>query len=115
MNNRERYADNWEDTIRPNILKRDKYACRCCGLKHRKIYVFPKKERAFVILASEMEEFKTNGLKVYKVFLQVAHLDHNPDNNNPSNLKAMCPKCHLNFDRYMNILLRKKNAKRRLK
>lgn len=32
------------------------------------------------------------------VVLTVAHLDHNPANNDPSNLKAMCQRCHLTYD-----------------
>lgn len=33
-----------------------------------------------------------------KVILTVAHLDHNPQNNHPSNLRAMCQRCHLTYD-----------------
>jgi hypothetical protein len=33
-----------------------------------------------------------------KVVLTVAHLDHAPENNNPSNLRAMCQRCHLTYD-----------------
>ena len=30
--------------------------------------------------------------------LTVAHLDHNPENCHPANLKAMCAPCHLRYD-----------------
>ena len=30
--------------------------------------------------------------------LTVAHLDHNPQNSDPSNLKALCSGCHLRYD-----------------
>jgi hypothetical protein len=33
-----------------------------------------------------------------KVVLTVAHLDHDPQNNDPENLKAMCQKCHNRYD-----------------
>lgn len=33
-----------------------------------------------------------------KVVLTVAHLDHNTDHNEPSNLRAMCQRCHLTYD-----------------
>jgi len=33
-----------------------------------------------------------------KVILTVAHLDHVPENCDPSNLKAMCQRCHLTYD-----------------
>ena len=33
-----------------------------------------------------------------RIVLTVAHLDHNPANNEHSNLKALCQKCHLSYD-----------------
>lgn len=33
-----------------------------------------------------------------KVILTVAHLDHDPENNDFDNLKALCQKCHLSYD-----------------
>jgi len=32
------------------------------------------------------------------VVLTVAHLDHDPGNNAPENLRAMCQRCHLTYD-----------------
>ena len=34
-----------------------------------------------------------------KVVLAAAHLDHNPGNNRPRNLKAFCQRCHMLHDR----------------
>lgn len=34
-----------------------------------------------------------------RVVLTVAHLDHQPEHCDPSNLKAMCQRCHLAYDR----------------
>jgi len=45
--------------------------------------------------------------KLSKVVLTVAHLDHNKNNNRFSNLKALCQKCHLNYDRSRHIHNRK--------
>lgn len=33
------------------------------------------------------------------VLLGVAHLDHDPTNNRPDNLRALCQRCHLRHDR----------------
>ena len=38
-------------------------------------------------------------LQTTKVVLAAAHLDHNPGNNRPRNLKALCQRCHLLHDR----------------
>jgi len=32
------------------------------------------------------------------VMLTVSHLDHQPWNNDPANLRAMCQRCHLAYD-----------------
>lgn len=37
-------------------------------------------------------------LKIIKIVLTVAHLDHTPENTAPSNLRAMCQRCHLTYD-----------------
>jgi hypothetical protein len=34
-----------------------------------------------------------------KVVLTTAHLDHTPENCDPTNLRAMCQGCHLHYDR----------------
>ena len=34
-----------------------------------------------------------------RVYLACAHLDHDPGNNAPSNLKALCQRCHILHDR----------------
>jgi hypothetical protein len=33
-----------------------------------------------------------------KVVLTTAHLDHDPKNNDPGNLRAWCQRCHLTYD-----------------
>jgi 5-methylcytosine-specific restriction endonuclease McrA len=38
-------------------------------------------------------------LRCTHIVLAAAHLDHNPTNNRPSNLKALCQRCHLLHDR----------------
>ena len=37
------------------------------------------------------------------VILTAAHLDHNPKNNDPSNLKAQCQRCHLAYDQQLHL------------
>ena len=34
-----------------------------------------------------------------RVVLTVAHLDHTPENCEPENLRAMCQRCHLTYDK----------------
>ena len=99
MRNKERYHKDWNDIIRPEILKRDGYVCTKCGVRHKKSYVFEKSGNRFEIPESEIKEWKSYGDKAYKVYLQIAHLDHDPNNNDYKNLASMCVKCHLTNDR----------------
>ncbi len=46
------------------------------------------------------ENGKPHPLTGSKVVLTVAHLDHQPENCEPDNLKAWCQKCHLNYDKH---------------
>ena len=106
MRNRNRYHEDWEDIIRPEILKRDKFVCQNCGVRHKKSYVFQKNGSYFQIPESEIGLWKSYGDKAYKVFLQIAHLDGDPKNNKYTNLKSFCPRCHLNYDRERNKISR---------
>jgi hypothetical protein len=38
-------------------------------------------------------------LRCTRVMLATAHLDHDPTNNHPRNLKALCQRCHMIHDR----------------
>jgi cytochrome c556 len=37
--------------------------------------------------------------KFITIVLTIAHLDHDITNNDYNNLKALCQKCHLNYDK----------------
>lgn len=39
-----------------------------------------------------------DGHRWFVIVLTVAHLDHDPRNCAPANLKALCQKCHLDYD-----------------
>ncbi len=38
------------------------------------------------------------GFKTIKIVCTTAHLDHDPGNNDESNLAFLCQKCHLTYD-----------------
>lgn len=112
MKNRVNYPENWEDTIRPDILKRDNYSCKRCRTKHRQVGYYNGKG-----VFTECDEFmqtwaKANGFKVVKIHLQIAHLDQDSSNNSYDNLQAMCPKCHLQYDMAFNMAKRRMNRNR---
>lgn len=102
-----KYSPDWKDIIRPSILKRDNYKCKVCGIVH-KTRVYKNKAGKYV----ECDEFievwaKSNGFKVFTLYLQVAHLDHNKSNNDPSNLITLCPVHHAKNDAQHKAFSRK--------
>ena len=88
---RARYPKDWK-AISLRIRERADQRCECmgeCGL-HR---TNPGPRRC-----EETNRTKAkwaNG----QVVLTVAHLDHTPENCEDDNLKAMCQRCHLRYDR----------------
>ena len=104
-----KYSIDWRDKIRPSILKRDNYKCKNCGISHRAVGYFDASKK-FIECDNFMQEWaKRNKIKLQTIYLQVAHLDQNPDNNEESNLKSLCPRCHLAYDRIYNIAKRATN------
>lgn len=109
--NYSKYPPKWKTEIRPAILKRAENCCEECGVKNysrgvrqldgtfTEIPIYPEK-----MLNEEQFEFQKmwaemNGFKVIKIVLTIAHLDHDINNNDYSNLKAFCQKCHLSYDK----------------
>jgi len=107
MKNKHLYPQDWADVIRPSILKRDRFKCQRCSIKHRQWILISKQNVIIKIDADEAQDYKKEGLKVYQVFLQVAHLDQNTFNNVDENLLSLCPRCHLNYDKLHNEIKRK--------
>lgn len=77
LENKKLYPRNWKE-IRESILKRANNCCEFCGVENYSIV--QRKD------------------KKVKIVLTIAHLDHNPQNNESSNLRALCQKCHNNYD-----------------
>lgn len=48
-------------------------------------------------------------VKILRIVLTVAHLDHDHTNHERSNLAALCQRCHLSYDRKQHAETRKRN------
>lgn len=77
--NKSRYPANWKE-IRASILKRANNRCEFCGVENH----------------TDRWNEKTG--KLAHIVLTVAHLDHQPENCDPENLRALCQKCHNRYD-----------------
>ena len=109
------YPENWKSEIRPRILERANNKCEFCGAENhsaifrgtingKEVYQNDKadvfnaenSEYMFTDYYAEIEAPETR--KAIKVVLTVAHLDHDTTNNDGSNLKALCQRCHNRYD-----------------
>lgn len=105
--NKNLYPKNWKQ-IRHDILKRANNKCEFCGVENYSLG-YRDKDGEFVEcegMAAEAAEL--DGEHLIKIVLTVAHLDHNPQNNEYENLRALCQKCHLNYDKEHHKKTRRK-------
>lgn len=84
--NRRRYPSYWKWLSHGIRFGRAKGQCECRGECRR------HKGRCDEIHMTPARH--ANG----RIILTVAHLDHQPENNDPRNLRAMCQRCHLTYD-----------------
>lgn len=96
----------WYDVIRPKILLRDNYKCCTCKAKHHSIGYRDNKGTWIECDVFMIEWCKTNGIKVKRMYLQISHKNHNPSDNNETNLWTLCPRCHLSFDKSIRMAKR---------
>jgi 5-methylcytosine-specific restriction endonuclease McrA len=85
--NRSRYPRGWAEISRRIRFERAGGRCEWCGAEHGK----PHPDTGSIVV------------------LTVAHLDHRPENCDPSNLVALCQRCHNRYD----LPERRRNAYRR--
>lgn len=109
--NRSRYPANWSD-IRTAILARAGDCCETCKVANGKriargagpfagtyqadtAEVFDA-ETGEYIASVRMSEYQVKNMVT--IVLTIAHLDHQPENCDPDNLRALCQMHHLRYD-----------------
>lgn len=98
------YPPNWKKEIRPAILKRANNCCEDCFAPNHQYVWRPTKGKPDWELMPEGHEadvMALDGIKFVKIILTIAHLDHDKLNHDVKleRLKALCQRCHLNYDR----------------
>lgn len=98
--NKKRYPANWKQISEEIRFNRANNRCEVCGIEnHTTVHSFTENGET-VWRPLDIGEWYFKGCpKTVKVILTVAHLDHQPENCDPGNLKAMCQKCHNSYDR----------------
>ena len=96
---RARYPEDW-DTIALRIKQEARWCCQQCQRPCRQ----PSEPLAdFLARVQRWRQQQTPLPAKFEAaprryLLTVAHLDQQPGNQDPSNLKALCTVCHLQFD-----------------
>lgn len=87
--NAARYPADWKDISQRIRFERAGGRCECegeCGVEHDG--------------RCEAEHGKSNPMTGATVVLTTAHLNHVPEECEDENLKAMCQRCHLRYDKH---------------
>ena len=100
------YAPDWHQ-IRASILERAGNKCEECGVPNHEIGIRTKTG----LWAKAPRGYEPGdwfaGHKCIRIVLTVAHLDHNPANNDPANLRSLCQLHHNRYDAPMRAQRRK--------
>lgn len=110
--NKNKYPENWPEISKDIRFNRAKNRCEVCGIVNYSVIKRLKdgtwrtpSEQEWDMIHSRIRYSHTSmseSLKYHgfvKIILTVAHLDHNPANCDYSNLKAMCQRCHNQYDK----------------
>lgn len=98
-----KYPPNWKTEIRPAILKRANDCCEFCGVRNGTTVYRQRAKR------NRGQSSSYTNITSTKIVLTVAHLNHDVTDNRPENLRALCQKCHLDYDKEHHRETRKKN------
>lgn len=103
--NKGKYPPNWKSEIRPAILERAENKCEFCGVVNHAIGardgggVWHDENSIHSMNNNDGWALWPDGFPaMVKIVLTIAHLDHDPTNNDPANLRALCQLCHNRYD-----------------
>lgn len=103
---RSRYPENWEE-ISLSVKQQANWICQHCKRPCKRP---DERWDEFLGRIVQLTQWAIDTDKLVRFVLTTAHLDQDPNNNDPSNLAALCSVCHLAHDRPF----RQMNSQRKL-
>lgn len=125
--NKQRYPENWSE-IRAAILERSENCCEQCKVKNRTRIARGAGKDVDTYMTDDADVYCADSgqylgmcrmsdydvLRMTDIVLTIAHLDHQPENCAPENLKALCQRCHLRYDSQHNAETSRSTRRSRL-
>ena len=119
--NRSLYPKNW-DKIARRVKESSQWRCQECDRPCREQgesiedFLVRLDDPLFLLDLFEPDDDGEFGYRLMlgRFILTVAHLNHNPSDNSPGNLRALCSVCHLRHDASHHARSRKSNRFKRL-
>lgn len=108
------YQGEWK-TIRQQRLDAAGHKCEWCGVPDRKwIHRNTEDHKQFTVIYSAYDFYAAlrSGNYLTFIILTVAHLNHDPSDNRPENLRALCQLCHLRYDMKHHVQSRRMNRRK---
>jgi len=104
------YPIDWPELSRWVRFERAGGVCETCGRPHGRMVSCLPDGRWFDVTRQAWrngrgrvvhgpEPIEAAALRLTRVILAAAHLDHDPTNNRRRNLKSLCQRCHMLHDR----------------
>ena len=106
--NKHRYPADWRK-VRGRILDRAGHRCEWCGVPNYAIGGRLSDGSCLTALGVPKpgewapcgNGSTTERLRIIRIVLTIAHLDHQPENCDRENLRALCQQCHIRYDEPM--------------
>lgn len=115
---RSKYPPDWE-AISLEVRAAADNRCQDCQVRNGSVGARDKAglwwsfDRIDATSDQQIERWFGEYPKLVKIVLTVAHLDHDPGNSDRANLRALCQRCHLNYDRPRHLETQRQNRLKR--
>lgn len=114
-----KYPDDWAD-ISARIRERAGDRCEFCGIPNGTLGRRDRTGRWWHV--TELEDATVSAIIIAfgrfppglsRIVITVAHMDHDTTHNDDENLRALCQRCHLEYDRDHHVANARETRRRK--